>query len=1154
MKRNLLGLLLLVFVIQLKAQMVGDTIKVKTFHYGSATRDTFIQFPSGDLTYEKIIMKYNMRCKNALISNGTDRNLGCGEWDYSCNTYIVDSNKVEEVTATQPNYVIANFTGTNFKYTTKTPYDYYNYTQQKVSVNNITADNQFGVASGNLPIDYLLKANERSGKSQILYRASELLMAGLTAGNIDGLTLNVGNNGGKAGFLKIKIKGTQVNFLSSKTPNLTGFTEVLNEDYEFINGINTIRFKKSFVWDGIQNLIIEYSYTNTVPSNPIQLIGTSDSLTVGLYANNNYALDLMNQGLVKLDASNLAEISKELTISFWAFGNASSMPITTSILYGFGTNLNERQLNIHLPHSSNNVYFDCGFAAGGYDRINKIATADEQGGKWNHWTFTKNATTGNMKIFLNGAMWFSGTGKTKAISILNLLLGKDQANGSNYKGKINELAIWKKEMPDSLILDWMNKPLNSTHPLYNQLLSYYPFNEGTGLNVVNKITNNTLLGENLKWTYDRGENLNRTFFETNMRPSIQFLRSNYSLSIQNVVVKDSIAKSTATIQKYKIASKAGISPLASDIVILDTTYSNYYEASISKTYNGDSGTVTSSLPITSEGEFVISNLNYINRYPFYNEIMSFVTPYGIGLDLGVNGKNWYFDVSDFAPLLKGNKRILMTLGGQNQEQNDVEFWFIVGTPVRNVLEFNQLWQGTNRLGAAVIATINNDTKFPPINVPILNNGKSFKIRSSITGHGAEGEFESNGGPIDHKLKINNVEKFNWSILQECASNPVFPQGGTWIYDRQGWCPGKSSLLKEHNITSMVSPGTTVNFDYNTSYPSNSNGEYKYQVAHQLVTYGEPNFNLDARIIDVLNPSDKIINARNNPVCAMPNMVIQNTGSTNITKLEISYWINNANSKQSFTWIGNLNFLDTASISLPIGTLWNNGLQAKDNKFYAQIIKVNNMADNYLSNNLYESPFNKPEVVTSNFIIELRTNNNPSENSYSLLDENGFLVDFKVFDKANTVYSTTYNLGGCYTLVVNDDGHDGLSFWANSAQGTGYVRVKKSTGAVIKTLQPDFGSGIAYGFTTNWTLNNEEYSLDKVINLYPNPTSEKFILEGEELQNSTIKIYDVIGKNYTLPNSFYKNTIEFNSSSLPKGVYFVEIVKGENKTVKSLVIQ
>jgi len=39
----------------------------------------------------------------------------------------------------------------------------------------------------------------------------------------------------------------------------------------------------------------------------------------------------MNQGLVKLDASNFAELNKELTISFWAFGNASSMPVTTSI-------------------------------------------------------------------------------------------------------------------------------------------------------------------------------------------------------------------------------------------------------------------------------------------------------------------------------------------------------------------------------------------------------------------------------------------------------------------------------------------------------------------------------------------------------------------------------------------------------------------------------------------------------------------------------------------------------------------------------------------------------------------------------------------------------------------------------------------------------
>jgi hypothetical protein len=118
------------------AQNPGDTIKIKTFHYGSNNRDTFAIFPDNNLSYEKIILKYNMRCKNGLVSNSTNRDQGCGEWDYSCNTYIVDSSKVEEALNTQPNYVISNFTGNSFKYALNAPYNYYRFKQKNVSCNN----------------------------------------------------------------------------------------------------------------------------------------------------------------------------------------------------------------------------------------------------------------------------------------------------------------------------------------------------------------------------------------------------------------------------------------------------------------------------------------------------------------------------------------------------------------------------------------------------------------------------------------------------------------------------------------------------------------------------------------------------------------------------------------------------------------------------------------------------------------------------------------------------------------------------------------------------------------------------------------------------------------------------------------------------------
>ncbi len=1156
MKKSILIFLFTFISFVAFSQSIGDTIKVKTFHYGSNTRDTLIAFPNNNLSYEKIIMKYNMRCKNALISTGTNRNQGCGEWDYSCNTYIVDSNKVEAVLTTQPNYVINNFNGSTFKYTTKMPHDYLRFTQQKTVVDSVISENIYTIQNGTDTINNFIKANENSGKSQIIYKASELISAGITAGNINGITLNVLNNGGTANFLKIKIKGVSNTFLSSSNLVLNGFTEVYNQNYNFVNGENVIHFKTPFAWDGIQNLIIEVSFTNTIPQNQINFAGNTDSLTVGLYATNNYALNLMNSGFLKLDTTGFFQINKELTISFWTFGNANVMPTTTTILYGFPTNENERQLNIHLPHGNTNVYFDCGYSAGGYDRINKVATAQEQGGKWNHWTFTKNANTGTMKIFLNGALWHSGTGLTKAITLLNLLLGKNQNKDANYKGKINELAIFKKELPDSIVLGWYKKPITSSHPFYSNLLSYYPFNEAMGQQVKNNVSNVVLNGENLTWTFERGDQLDRTFFETNKRPNIKFIKANYVSTIQNTFALDSIARNTALIEKFSIDSKADVIPLTNDIVKLDTTYRNYYSAENSTIINGDSGNIISSVPVSSEGALSLSNLNYYKRYPFYNEIMSFVTPYGIGLDLGVNGKTWYFDVSDFEPLLKNNKRILMTLGGQNQEQMDVEFWFVVGTPVRKVLAFNQLWQGTNRTGSPSIGSINNESVYSAISVPTLSTGKAFKIRSSITGHGAEGEFESNGGPIDHSININGGStEFIWSIYQKCASNPVFPQGGTWVYDRQGWCPGQSSLLKENDVTSLVNPGTPITVDYNASIPNKTSGDYRYHIAHQLVTYDVPSFNIDARILDVIEPSDKIVNAKFNPSCSQPKIIVQNSGKNNITSLVINYWLNNSTVKQAYTWIGNLAFLDTAIITLPNYWLWYNGITENNNKFYAEIKSVNNTTDEYAYNNKYESAFNKPDVVTGKFTIDVKTNNNPAENSYQLYDSDGKLVDSKTFDKANTLFSNTYTLGGFYKLVVNDEGEDGINWWANTAQGTGFVRIRNEAGAVAKTLQPDFGKFIEYSFTTRWKLNNEEVAEENLFGIYPNPASNLFYLEGLNINNAIIKVTDILGHEMALnKNTIETNKIEFNSAVLKPGVYFVSIYNNGVQTVKQLVIQ
>jgi len=74
--------------------------------------------------------------------------------------------------------------------------------------------------------------------------------------------------------------------------------------------------------------------------------------------------------------------------------------------------------------------------------------------------------------------------------------------------------------------------------------------------------------------------------------------------------------------------------------------------------------------------------------------------------------------------------------------------------------------------------------------------------------------------------------------------------------------------------------------------------------------------------------------------------------------------------------------------------------------------------------------------------------------------------------------------------LTDSGEDGLNFWANPAQGSGYFRIRNAeTGAVIKNFGTDFGSEIYWQFTVGYYLNTPELPQVESPSLYifPNPT-------------------------------------------------------------------
>ena len=106
-----------------------------------------------------------------------------------------------------------------------------------------------------------------------------------------------------------------------------------------------------------------------------------------------------------------------------------------------------RTLNVHLPWSDGTVYFDCGG-----DRLSKAASnANYQG--WHYWCFTKNVSTGQMKISLDGVAWAYSTGNVGSINTTTAVrLCSYAINTTYHNAYIGNVKIYNKVLHNAEIL------------------------------------------------------------------------------------------------------------------------------------------------------------------------------------------------------------------------------------------------------------------------------------------------------------------------------------------------------------------------------------------------------------------------------------------------------------------------------------------------------------------------------------------------------------------------------------------------------------------------------------------------------------------------------------------------------------------------------
>ena len=528
------------------------------------------------------------------------------------------------------------------------------------------------------------------------------------------------------------------------------------------------------------------------------------------------------------------------------------------------------------------------------------------------------------------------------------------------------------------------------------------------------------------------------------------------------------------------------------------------------------------------------------------EIGRMLTPYG-----SIYGKGWQWqwevDVTDFKSLLQDSVEIEYLHTGYEPITVGwaltIDFAITYGPEIVKPLGMIPLWNDRFKYG---------DDKHPitssllPVEYSVPEGVAINRIRIQHTGHGADqprhcSEFCSRWRRI--MIDQNIVDERN--LWKDCSSNPLYPQGGTWIYSRANWCPG--DLQQPDFIDIPISAGRHEASILMEPYTATANIQAYEYIGSYLFLYSSPQQKYDAAVEDIMAPTDKQQYARLNPAIDQAKILIRNVGSSNLTSLQIDYGTVGFTTKH-YTWKGSLAFNKTALIVLP------GEIDAKpgENKYSVSISKPNGKKDAWEGDNNMISNFIAAEQLPQQLVLQYKTNNNPQDNTILLLNALGdtLLKRLPANATPNTLYTDTLNLKeGKYALILQDTAGNGLQFWADTRQGDGYLRLTDIKGNLLHIIESDCGKGETLFFSASAQYKLDSNKIVGAFSLFPRRTKDKIDLDVQlnKAAKLTVKI-TVDGilhqlHEYTLVK---QGVFTYSIASLPQGRYVVDVYVNDER--------
>lgn len=535
-----------------------------------------------------------------------------------------------------------------------------------------------------------------------------------------------------------------------------------------------------------------------------------------------------------------------------------------------------------------------------------------------------------------------------------------------------------------------------------------------------------------------------------------------------------------------------------------------------------------------------------------------------------------YDVTDYAAKLQGSATIRLHYSGYSGGfTGDIKFMFIEGTPDRNVVGFQRLWNGSFSHGG----TPSINTHFTDVSVTAPAGAASSVVKFNVTGHGSDDngccEFLSQ----NYHVMLNSADVATKAIWRDnCGLNELYPQSGTWLYDRANWCPGALVNSNFHilpGITGGSSFNVGINFD---TYTSPGGGLGSYTTETHLLHYGPFNKTVDAGIEDIVAPTDNENHFRANPICGSPIVTIKNRGANVINTMTFEYGVQDS-ALLTYTWSGTLNPQEVVDVNLPAPPY----LQTMSggtalSTFKAKITTVNGSADLDPTNDVMTSTFKPTPKWDSKFKIQFKTNNQTTpggvaETNWVIYDQSNTIVAQRTSAAINTIYTDTVSLyTGCYRLELTDGGCDGLRWWVyvnNPGIGvnSGYFYVRKLSGTPADiplngyvytgTYQHDFGCK----FTQYFYIDNpmpdgvtDIVASGLSLEAYPNPASNVVYVDlaGMTQVNGNIHILDALGRVVkNIPCT--KAHTEVTLNGLANGIYTVLYTDNSGNKLQSRLV-